>query len=278
MNKREKVDSKEIGLEMGLLAGKHLFNTEHMHYGIWKKGMDVTILNLPKAQENHSHFIISHIPKGAKTILDVGCGVGALASRLVSKGYQLDCVSPLPLLSEYARQRLDDKTRIFETKYEDLQTDKKYDVILFSESFQYVNIKKALENTLNFLNEKGYLLICDFFQTNAEGQSALGGGHKLTEFKDAIAVTPFKTISDIDITQETAPNISIVNDIMMNVGKPVWNRIFQYMEYKHPHIAKFLKWKFRKKIQKIDRKYFSGDRNAENFMVYKTYRLMLFQK
>jgi len=278
MNKPKKVDSKEIGLEMGLLAGKHLFNTEHMHYGIWKKGMEVNILNLPKAQENHSDFIIQNIPKGVRTILDVGCGVGALAAKLTRKGYQVDCVSPLTLLSEYARQRLGTDARIYETRYEDLQTNQRYDMILFSESFQYVPIAKALEKSYLFLNENGYLLVCDFFQTDAAGKSALGGGHKFSEFSAAMEVNPFRLVSDRDITGETAPNIRIVNDILMNVGKPVWNRIFLYMEYRHSVIAGFLKWKFRKKIDKINSKYFSGERNEENFRIYKTYRLMLFQK
>ena len=46
-------------------------------------GEGMNAANLPKAQENHSNFIISHIPEGIETILDVGCGTGGLASELI---------------------------------------------------------------------------------------------------------------------------------------------------------------------------------------------------
>ena len=81
MNKRRKVDTKEIGLEIGLIIGKHFFHTEYLHYGYWTNDLDINLLNLPQAQENHSNFIISHIPEGTKTILDVGCGVGRFALK-----------------------------------------------------------------------------------------------------------------------------------------------------------------------------------------------------
>ncbi len=278
MKKNKKADSKEIGLEMGLIFGKHVFKTEHMHYGYWTEDLELDLANLPKAQENHSDFLISHIPENAKSILDVGCGVGKLAQKLISKGYQVDCVSPSRTLSRHARELLGNRSQIFECPYEDLQTDKRYDVVLFSESFQYVNMEKAFQNTVKYLNPDGYLLICDFFKTDAEGESVLGGGHKLSEFHNVIFYHPFTLIQDIDITEQTAPNLDIVNDLMMNAGLPIWNLIIKFLQSRSPFFSKILLWKFKKKIAKINRKYFSCARNAENFKKYKTYRLFLFQK
>ena len=37
-------------------------------------------------------------------------------------------------------------------------------------------------------------------------------------------------------------------------------------------------WKYNKKIEKINRKYFSGTRNADNFENFKSYRLLLYNK
>ena len=158
MNNRKKVDSKEIGLEIGLILSKHFFKTEHLHYGYWTNDLNVEPHNLPIAQDNHSNFIISHIPVEAKTILDVGCGVGRFALKLTNAGYHVDCVSPSPVLTEHAHNLLKNKSYIFECSYEKLQTEDRYDVIVFSESFQYVNLEKALQNSLNFLNDDGYLL------------------------------------------------------------------------------------------------------------------------
>jgi SAM-dependent methyltransferase len=278
MKKKKKVHSKEIGLGIGLVFGKQFLNTEYLHYGYWTDDLTLNLTNLPRAQENYSNFLLSHIPDGAKTILDVGCGTGKFALELINKGYKVDCVSPSPTLKEYARNLLADRSHIFECYFEELQTEKRYDVILFSESFQYVKLEKAIQNSVKLLNDNGHLLICDFFKTEAEGKSPLGGGHKLTLFFDVISKYPFKLIKDMDITNQTAPNLDIVDNLLTNAGLPIWNLLFRYFRTNYRFIFKLVQWKFRKKIEKINRKYFSSTRNAANFKIFKTYRLFHYKK
>lgn len=278
MNKSKKIDSRETGLEIGLIFARYFLKTEHLHYGYWPDSLDVDICNLPQAQENHSNYIISHIPDETKTIMDVGCGVGIFSLKLVNLGYQVDCVSPSLMLAKRARDLLGDKSHIFECNFEELQTENRYDMVLFSESFQYVNLEKGLQDSLRFLNDSGYLLICDFFKTDAEGESALGGGHKLSKFYDLISRYPFKPVKDIDITKETAPNLTIVNDFFTDVGFPFWNLVISFLNRNYLIFSRFLQWKYRKKIEKINQKYFSGARNAENFAIFKSYRFLLYKK
>ena len=279
MNRHKKIDSRDIGLEIALIFGNYLLKTNHLHFGYWTSDLQIDLSNLPKAQENYSSFITSHIPEGTKTILDVGCGAGRLALKLIETGYQVvDCVSPSRLLTENVRNLLGNRSHIFECSYEEMETENRYDVVLFSESFQYVNLKKALENSLKFLNDGGYLLICDYFKTNAEGKSMLGGGHRLDRFYDLISQYPFTLIQDIDITRETAANLTIVNDFFTRVGLPVWNLLTYFTHNNYPFLSRVLQWKFRKKIEKIQQKYFTGTINAENFGIFKTYRLLLYKK
>jgi hypothetical protein len=46
----------------------------------------------------------------------------------------------------------------------------------------------------------------------------------------------------------------------------------------HPWLAKLLRWKYRKKIRKLNRKYLAGGRDAESFARFKVYRLLLLRK
>ena len=278
MKKRTLPDTREIGLEIGLIFANHFLKTEHLHYGYWPDDLPVELFNLPQAQEKYSDFICSHIPEGTRTLLDVGCGVGRNACKLINRGYQVDCVSPSPVLTEHARTLLGDKSHIFECRYEHLHTENRYDVVLFCESFQYIPLEKALQNSLEFLHDGGYLLISDFFKTDVKGESALGGGHKLSKFYDIISKYSFYPVEDIDMTHETAPNLKIVNDVCINVGLPTWNLIMYYLNTHYPFVSKVLQWKYRKKINTINRKYFSGERNEENFKLYKSYRLLLYKK
>ena len=279
MSAPKKVDSKEVGLDLSLTLAKYFFKTDYLHYGYWTDDLALDVSNLANAQENHSRFLISHIPEKIKTILDVGCGTGKLASVLAEKGYQVDCVAPSKLLTDQARAMLGEKSNVFRSKYEDLETENRYDLILFSESFQYVSMEKSIwDKTLNFLNNNGHLLIMDFFKTDAEGASPLGGGHDLKGFYDAMARLPFKPIKDIDVTKETAPNLDLIDDFLARVGVPAWRSVLGYLESEMPILSKALQWKFSKKIENIERKYCSGARNAENFARFKSYRLLLYQK
>ena len=276
--KKKKVNSKETGLDIGIILSKYLFHTDHLHYGYWTKDINVEISNLSIAQEKYVDFVFSHIPENIKSILDVGAGIGVIAERLINKGFIVDCVSPSPFLTKYARKRLSDKSCIYESTYEDLQINKHYDLILFCESFQYINMQKALENTSTHLTKNGYLLICDFFKTEAPGKSTLGGGHKISKFRNTISNFPFEIVKDIDITDNTAPNIAIVDDLLSNVGIPIKNLCIDYFHSNYPLLVKLISWKFKKKFAKIDNKYFSRKKNAYNFKKYKTYRFMLYQK
>jgi hypothetical protein len=171
-----------------------------------------------------------------------------------------------------------DKVQIYQSKFEDVKTDNKYDLILFSESFQYIPMDNSFTNGLNALNSGGHIMISDFFQIDVEGKSPLGGGHNFKEFQEIIKKYPVKLIKEQDITKETAPTIDIVNSLSMEVLFPITNLISLLAEDRFPLAVKFIKWKYKKKLEKLQNKHFKGERNAINFIKYKTYRFHLFQK
>ena len=272
------VETKELGLIAGLIFGKYFFETEDLHFGYWTDDLEVNKNNIAKAQENHSNLIISHIPENTKTILDVGCGVGRLAAKLINKGFSVDCVSPSPMLTERALEILGDRSTIFKCLFEEMESDNLYDTLIFSESFQYVELSTALRQSLNFLKQGGHLLICDYFKTDARGKKPVGGGHRLSKFYHTISEYPFEPVMDIDITEQTAPNLYLFNVMLNSVGLPIRKLIFYYLDNNRHLISKFLKWKLKRKIEKIDRRYFSDEINAEKYMKHNSYRLLLYRK
>ncbi len=278
MTKTAKKNSRELGLEVGAMCGRHFFKIEHLHYGLWTNGLDVDVSNLHIAQEKYTEYLLSHIPAGVKTILDVGCGAGKNAKRLVDMGYKVDCVSPSSFLSERTSELLGQASTVFTCTYEQLQTDRRYDCVMFSESFQYVNLERAIEQTARLLNEGGYLFICDVFKKDVKGKSAIGGGHNLGKFFECVERTGFERIADEDITTETAPTIEILDDAMRNVAVPAMDSSLAYLRGRYPLITKFLCWKYRKKLAKVRDKYMNGRRTSDDFRQYKTYRLFLYRK
>ncbi len=272
--RKKRAEWQHVGLVAGFIAGKHFVGANDLHYGYWFGDMDPQVRNLPRAQEAYSSFLLSHIPTEAKNILDVGCGAGGVAKALTERGHQVDCVSPNKFLDDQARTRLGDRARIFECKYEDFQTSDTYDVILFCESYQYVNMPKGLDLIKSQLRSGGSLVICDFFRLPLKKRSPISGGHFINEFQELIAKYPLKLVEDIDITAHTAPTFTVIDRAFTEVLKPIWDEIGKASVATHPHWSRLGAWFFRRKIAKVYDKYFTHQRSAENFEKYKTYRLL----
>ena len=276
--KKKKFDSEEIGLEVGLLIGRFFLKSDDLHYGYWEPEVTVDLLHCAEAQKAYSDLLLKQIPENIKSILDVGSGSGNTAKKLIDRGHQVECVSPSSFLSEEIEKKLGSTVIIYKTLFEKLKTDNTYDLILFSESFQYVPIKKSLEKCCQLLNPNGYALICDLFQKDPSHFTELRGGHSFSKFQDAIQSFQFKEISNIDVTEQTAPTIQILDDFLTQFGGPLKSLTNFYLENRYPMFSKLLKWKYRKRIKKLNRIFFSGQLTAQKFMQQKTYRFMLYQK
>ena len=275
---KDKFNSKVIGLDAGLLIGKFFMDTEELHYGYWPNDKTATAQNFSEAQERHSQLIIDNIPKGVKKILDVGSGSGSLAKKIVALGYQVDCVIPSEFLADKVQQKLDGSSKIHITKFEDLDISNNYDLILFSESFQYVHLIKSIDKILSILDKNGYLLICDVFHKNVSGISPMRGGHRLDLFENEIGKTDLVKKTDIDITLETAPTWDFLNQFLNEVAIPISDMSHSYMKYKYPKLIRFMKWKYRNRLEKIRKVWLSNELTGENFAKFKSYRLFLFKK
>ena len=272
-----KVDSKEVGLVAGLNLFHFFLGSKDLHYGLWQEDMEVCIQNLPQAQQRYSDFLLGHIPQGVKRVLDVGCGAGGVASELLARGYQVEGVSPSPLLSEAAQKQAGSEFKIHQGRFEDIEfdADDKFDLVLFSESFQYITLERVLEDARRRLRPGGHVLICDFFKTGAPGRSVIGGGHPIDRFRAVLEASGLEVLEDKDITRETAPNLDIVNQMGRELLLPTFRLIGYAFDRNHPWLARLFRWKYQKKIRKINRKYLSGERSGENFARYKVYRLLL---
>ncbi len=274
----ERLDSKDLGLAAGLLIGRVLFETDELHFGYWDQGLEVKLANLPAAQERYSEFLLSNIPEGVKTILDVGCGAGKFAERLIAAGYEVEAVCPSPLLVSEAQKRLGADVRINLMPFDEFETDKQYDLVLFSESFQYVDMADALPRAARYAKPGGHLMICDFFQKGTPGRRYIRGGAKLKQFEPLIEASPFENIVDLDITEQTSPTQDIANDVIVRLGGPLVGLIRSSLRQRHPWIAKIAEWRLKKKLEKMERKYFSGMRSGDHFREFLSYRLLVYKK
>jgi len=220
---REKIDTRAIGLDVGLSFIKWLTGAENLHYGLWG-GLDVTAGNLRSAQDAYTTKLFKLLPKGKLRILDIGGGAGETARKLLELGHQVDIVVPSAFLAQRCRDNAP-KATVHECMFEDLQTEQIFDLCLFSESFQYIPIKIALEKAAGYLDKGGEIIVSDCFRSEGiKGHkigSTVGGGHHIGAFRETLAAKPIEVISEEDITASVAPSIDLEQNFFNVLGHAV---------------------------------------------------------
>jgi cyclopropane fatty-acyl-phospholipid synthase-like methyltransferase len=181
---------------------------ESLHFGLWESEYPRTIDGLKAAQDNYSRFLLEHIPAGTTTILDAGCGTGELSERLVEAGYTVTALTPDSYLAEYVTKRLGDRADFALSKFEEFETQKKFDLIIMSESCQYMSHHLMFPKARELLTDGGHMLISDYFR-NQEMGTYYETVWTESEFTQKLEKSNFKIAQCDDITEKTLPTLDL---------------------------------------------------------------------
>jgi SAM-dependent methyltransferase len=285
-------EKKMSSRELGLVLAQQILGVEDLHYGLWDADLELSVNNLSIAQQRYSAMLLGQLERllhdrSASRILDVGCGTGHLLQQLIEHGYRVDAVNPSVHLNKLVRARLAAlqaaTTTLYETTFEYLpfaRLRRQYDLLLFSESFQYIPLPDVFAQAPGLLRSGGQLVICDFFKTGAhcdggDGDRSFSGGHLLDEFYRTVERSPFRISYDEDLTTRVSPNIALLDEWLSQRLVPALSSIDEYLLGSRPRLTRVLKWLARHKLARARYKYLSGHRSQAVFEKYKSYRLLV---
>jgi SAM-dependent methyltransferase len=279
----QKLDTRAIGLDVGLSATKWLTGAENLHYGLWT-GLEVNAANVGAAQSAYTDKLFKLLPEGKLRILDIGGGAGETAAKLLALGHSVDIVVPSAFLADRCRENAPGAV-VHEMMFEDFASDQPFDLCLFSESFQYIPIEIALDKAATHA-PGGHIIVSDCFRTPEGGtqeghKRKVGGGHHVAKWLEVLAARPgLEMLSEEDITEAVAPSVDVEQEFFLIFGLAL-TRIDEEMTRKKPRV----RWVLNKIIRlvlsekartRILQRITERTRTAEAFVAYNRYLMAKF--
>jgi SAM-dependent methyltransferase len=176
---------------------------DHLHYGYWENDTE----NIRRAQDNLYKKVRALIPSNARTVLDVGGGIGGTSNQLIQDGYDPLCIVPDRALISMGRKSFP-RVRFLRGSAEYFRVRGKYDVAVMLESYQYfTNRPKALSNIVRHLANHGCIIVSDEFSLISD---PVAGMPKEEDLLAQMQANNYYLETRVDITDNVLPTCRIV--------------------------------------------------------------------
>jgi MPBQ/MSBQ methyltransferase len=233
----------------------NLTDSPYLHYGYWEpqptSPEDLTIAKLRIAQAAYTQKLISFIPDGTQTILDVGCGTGGNATDLLKQGFQVEGLAPDPFQQEKFLASTAGQAPFHLSRFEDFKPTHDYDLILLSESSQYISVQNIAQGVARILKPDGYLLLADMLRTDATYREGIFSNcHLVEDLQQALLQNGFTLVKMEDISTQAAPTIDICVDAFRRFGLSTLNYIADVIKIAVPPVYQLLRWIFKRWLEK----------------------------
>lgn len=228
-----------------------LTGSSYLHYGYWEplptSAEDLTIARLRVAQEAYAAKLLTFIPEGINTVLDVGCGIGGNASYLLERGFTVEGLAPDPFQQERFINQTKGQAPFHLTRFEDFQGTSTYDLVLLSESSQYIAADDLAKGAARRLNNGGYLLLADMMRSDATyNQGIFSNCHVTKELQAALVQAGFNLVKVEDISKKVAPTIDLYVETFRTFGMTTLNYIAALVAIAVPPLHAIGRWLFKR--------------------------------
>lgn len=174
----------------------------NLHYG-WFDDQSEPIAS---AQARATREFLSLLPTAPTRILEVGSGLGTTLSLLLQRGHDASGLTPDGSQIAFMRERYGPGFPVCESRFEDLGTpEKKFDLVLFQESGQYIPVQQLFACAAQQLRPGGRIVMCDEVMM---GDSELGESlHSVKQMKEVAEQYGFSLSDEADQSARAAHTV-----------------------------------------------------------------------
>lgn len=232
-----------------------LTGSPYLHYGYWEplptSVEERSLFRFRAAQEAYSKKLLSFIPPKTQTVLDVGCGIGGNAVFLLKQGLTVDGLAPDSFQKKKFLEATEGKAVFHDMKFEDFKTNVVYDLVLLSESSQYMASIDIAEGAAKILKPGGYLLLADMLRSDKFYTDGIFSNcHIVEELNQSLSQSGFVLVKREDISQQIAPTLDLAIEIFRQFGLSTGEYIGTLIKIAVPPLYALLNWAYKRWLKK----------------------------
>jgi MPBQ/MSBQ methyltransferase len=155
------------GLDLELFFLTEVLGLTSLHYGYWDQPPpreELSLSALKGAQERFTDRLLSFIPEGVRSVLDVGSGIGDNSAAMARRGFHVTALSPDRNHAKFYEALKPHGVVFHNQRFEDLDARRTFDLVLMSESQNYFDVDDGLAQAARHLEPHGHLLVGGFFR------------------------------------------------------------------------------------------------------------------
>lgn len=233
-----------------------LTNSPYLHFGYWEppptSTEELTVSGLRAAQEAYCMHLLSYIPVGTKTVLDVGCGIGGNAAYLLAHGFTVEGLAPDAFQQSLFIQHTQGQAPFHLSRFEEFQSLHSYELILFSESSQYLAANDLAKGAARLLHRGGYLLLADMLRVDAGYSSGIFSNCLVvSELHTALVQAGFNLVATEDISKQIVPTIDLGVHLFRTFGLSTINYIAKLAAIAIPPLPALIRYLFGRPVKQL---------------------------
>jgi MPBQ/MSBQ methyltransferase len=219
-----------------------------LHYGWFAEPVSVGdgLEELRRGQAAFTAEVVKLVPPEAKRVLDVGTGRGETARALGANGAEVVTLSPDRNQGRWLAREPHPKVAFVPSRFEDFdsRTGAAFDVVVFSESSNYVAMDNLLAHSAALTGPQGSLVIAAPF-LRRKSSAVYQDMHPLSELYARLEQSPWRLRKELDFTENVAPTLRIGRRLLQRRVVPSARAIDGYLAEHGPLPLRMLGWLFR---------------------------------